>query len=204
MGILSTSQTNRIKLPAVIYPRYFSDSFCDSLIAEVKSQTLSVNNMAGEAGKLSTFATLTKATHPSTYARFWHLVCKANAQNFNYDITAPEDEAYVNKYSAASDKESVDGKEDDHRGWHVDGVLSDGDPRYLSRKLSLVVQLSDPATYKGGDLQFVSYHQPKPDSGYLDRGTVIVFPAFNWHRVTPVTQGIRYSVAFFTHGPEFR
>ena len=53
------------------------------------------------------------------------------------------------------------------------------------RKLTVVVQLSDPADYDGGELEVW------PDSTVRtaprDRGTAVIFPSFALHRVTPVT-----------------
>ena len=36
------------------------------------------------------------------------------------------------------------------------------------------------------------------------RGSVIVFPSFVWHRVKPVTKGVRYSVVAWYGGPPFK
>ena len=36
------------------------------------------------------------------------------------------------------------------------------------------------------------------------QGSVIVFPSFVWHRVTPVTKGTRYSLVLWTCGQPFR
>ena len=37
-----------------------------------------------------------------------------------------------------------------------------------------------------------------------DQGTVIVFDSRDWHRVTPVTKGTRYSLVCWTVGPNFK
>ena len=36
-----------------------------------------------------------------------------------------------------------------------------------------------------------------------DQGTIIVFDSYDWHRVTPVTKGVRYSIVCWTSGPNF-
>ena len=36
-----------------------------------------------------------------------------------------------------------------------------------------------------------------------EQGTVIVFDSRDWHRVTPVTKGVRYSLVCWTVGPRF-
>jgi PKHD-type hydroxylase len=73
------------------------------------------------------------------------------------------------------------------------------------RKLSLTVQLSDPSEYEGGDFhiwyggdegQFIT--MPK------EKGTVLIFPSFLMHRVTPVTKGTRKALVFWTGGEPYK
>jgi PKHD-type hydroxylase len=85
-----------------------------------------------------------------------------------------------------------DGKFD----WHVDC----GEPPTGSRKISLSVQLSDSDDYGEGRLEFA------PNGELRDAramGTAIAFPSFAWHRVTPVTTGVRRSLVAWAHGPTF-
>ena len=86
----------------------------------------------------------------------------------------------------------------DHFDWHMDfgvGMIS-------SRKLSLSVQLSDGHSYEGGDLQFMInnqvYNAPRT------KGTLIIFPSYLMHRVTPITAGVRMSIVGWASGPPYR
>jgi len=83
-----------------------------------------------------------------------------------------------------------------HFDWHSDLGRSETS----TRKMSLSVQLSDPATYEGGGLEFFGQ-----DKLILPRaiGTVIVFPSFLIHRVTPVMRGTRLSLVAWVHGAAF-
>ena len=87
---------------------------------------------------------------------------------------------------------------EDHFDWHLDfgpGAISE-------RKLSITVQLSDEDAYEGGDLEFmVNKEYVKAPR---EQGTVIVFPSFIMHRVTPVTKGTRESIVGWIAGPPFR
>lgn len=65
------------------------------------------------------------------------------------------------------------------------------------RKLSVVLMLSDPKDFEGGHFEF---DENKPVD--LKRGTLIVFPSFVRHRVTPVTKGTRYSAVCWVNGPK--
>ena len=44
----------------------------------------------------------------------------------------------------------------------------------------------------------------KTDTAPKERGTVIAFPSYQLHRVTPVTAGIRKSLVAWVLGPDFR
>lgn len=76
--------------------------------------------------------------------------------------------------------------------WHADL----GADVSAFRKLSLVVQLTPPSDYEGGELEFF----PNPVKAPRDRGTVIVFPSYMPHRVLPVTRGVRHSMASWIAG----
>lgn len=86
-------------------------------------------------------------------------------------------------------------KEGDHYDWHTDH----GDGEFSVRKLSIVVQLSDPSNYEGGNLQV---HGKKVEC--IDQGTVTFFPSFAAHKVHPVTKGTRYSLVAWLTGEPFR
>lgn len=70
------------------------------------------------------------------------------------------------------------------------------------RKLSFSLQLSDPNTYKGGDLVLKVGADPVTVS--KTRGTVIFFPSYILHEVTPVTNGIRRSLVGWVTGPRWK
>jgi PKHD-type hydroxylase len=88
---------------------------------------------------------------------------------------------------------------DDHYTWHLDrgGTISD-----TPRKLSLVLQLSDPSEYEGGDLEI--FAAPEPVKIEKQKGLVVAFPSFILHRVTPVTKGIRKTLVVWLAGPRFK
>ena len=76
-------------------------------------------------------------------------------------------------------------------------------PVMKHRKLSMTVQLSDSEDYEGGDFEFHSSYAPiAPDPVALrKKGTVLIFPSFFLHRVTPVTKGERKSLVAWADGP---
>ena len=118
------------------------------------------------------------------------LVARANRDSFNFDLTDFGESAQVARYGA---------ERQGHFDWHSDIGAGNWAAK---RKLTIVVQLSDPADYDGGTLEL------RPDSNVAQapraRGTATVFPSFVLHRVTPVTAGTRWSLTLWSHGPAFR
>jgi len=85
----------------------------------------------------------------------------------------------------------------DHYEKHCDRIFNKN-----CRKLSLVLQLSDPKDYEGGDL--LLYTQRDPIVMPKERGTICAFPSFTMHQVTPITKGTRYTLVAWVHGPSFK
>jgi len=82
------------------------------------------------------------------------------------------------------------------------------------RKLSVTCQLTDGSEYQGGELEF-DYRNYDPhmrdESRHLikaveilPKGSIIVFPSFVWHRIKPVTKGVRYSLVMWNLGLPFK
>lgn len=87
--------------------------------------------------------------------------------------------------------------------WHNDVNWDDG--RAVHRKLSMVIQLSDPSDYEGGDFEMQPLYLGSPPADeFKKQGSVLVFPSFVMHRVTPVTKGTRYSLVGWIEGPKWR
>lgn len=111
----------------------------------------------------------------------------ANERFFNFDIHTIQNLQYsvYNKGSFYSD--------------HVDTMYSS--PLGV-RKLSIVIMLSDPEEYEGGELLLKYGGEPvKPPH---DKGTVIFFPSYLLHQVTPVKKGIRKTLVSWVLGPNFK
>lgn len=83
-------------------------------------------------------------------------------------------------------------------GWHRDK----GETTQSPRKLSLVLQLSSPDEYDGGDLQLFLGNEPITLK--KEKGLVYAFPSYVMHQVTPVTKGVRRSLVVWLVGPRFR
>lgn len=83
--------------------------------------------------------------------------------------------------------------------WHMDNdVLGKNQPPV--RKISMTLLLSDPATFEGGELEFM--HKGK--TAKLKQGQAIFFASWLQHRVKSVTKGERKSLVMWFGGPSFK
>lgn len=87
---------------------------------------------------------------------------------------------------------------------HHDVFWMNDDPVY-HRKLSAIIQLSDPKDYEGGNFEIVdsSVGTRPPPEDVRSQGTIFYIPSFVTHRVTPVTSGIRYSLVAWFDGKKW-
>lgn len=117
----------------------------------------------------------------------------ANREFFGFDISFGVHELQFTEYHSINK-----GKYD----WHHDVFWENKRPH--DRKLSVVIQLNDPSTYSGGEFEFRAPHDSNELVQFRQQGSVLVFPSFFEHRVTPVTAGTRYSLVSWVDGPKFR
>ena len=85
--------------------------------------------------------------------------------------------------------------------WHTDC----GAKETSTRKLTAIVQLSDETKYEGGNLEFGITDKSGKNNYTAPRtqGSVIIFPSFLSHRVTPIISGKRYSLITWMNGDCF-
>lgn len=104
-----------------------------------------------------------------------------------------------------------------HYGWHADTkddvYPDDENNKNIAgkiRKLSMTLSLTDEKKYEGGKLQFDFRNSKNGKPVIVDcneiksQGSIVVFPSFVWHKVTPVTKGTRYSLVMWNLGYPFK
>lgn len=146
----------------------------------------------------------------------WHYVSKANRDNFRYDLDCIDGESL--QYTRYETGEFYN--------WHQDAdVHSFYQPNDTSsisntvstesandfinlncekvRKLSIVIQLSSPDDYEGGNLELIDGNNNRFVAPRL-RGSVILFDSRTRHRVTKVRSGVRKSIVGWAIGPRWR
>lgn len=122
-----------------------------------------------------------------------HYALEANySSKWNFDLRLVIEKVQIAKYDAkAADQEGQ------FYDQHLDLSQYLTTPP-LERKMSVVLFLSDPADFEGGDLIIMKQTIPKK------QGTIVVFPSFMPHQVTPVTKGVRYSAVCWVAGSTFK
>jgi len=121
------------------------------------------------------------------FRRVTDVVLNLNERFFKFDIFGLNEGFQFTNYIAPSGK----------YGKHVDRAMN-----MAVRKLSVSIQLTDPKKYKGGDLCL--YQGDKADIMDKEQGTLIVFPSYILHEVTPVTKGERNSLVSWVTGKQFK
>jgi len=154
---------------------------------EREDGTISSNNTVVESYRKSKICWLPKIVkHRWIYDKIMKYASIANQRMWNFQITGMAERIQISEYSS------------DYEGKY-DGHLDIGNGNSAMRKVSVVVQLSDPEEYEGGELTFNIGREPV--TAPKDKGTMILFPSYIHHKVSPVTKGFRRSLVIWITGP---
>jgi PKHD-type hydroxylase len=123
------------------------------------------------------------------FSKLADVVSSLNAKFFRFDLTGFGEPLQFTNY---------DSSEHGMYGWHIDAGKTGP-----NRKLSIVMQLSDPSEYEGGNLE-LKPHGEEVFKIKKQRGLIVAFPSWTLHQVTPVTQGNRQSLVAWITGPAFK
>jgi PKHD-type hydroxylase len=190
-----------------VFPRAVKIEVCDQIVADCKQNILKQASILSSDKKGRDDPDIRKTSvdfitdkNNKINELAWHFLREANKLQFHYELTF---------FQAIQFAEYKDGG---FYEWHQDA--SGIDPSNETRKLSLTLVLSNPDNFEGGELQFYNGGRPLEDIGNMtakqlitdikSQGTVIVFDSRDWHRVTPVTKGVRHSIVCWTLGPNFK
>lgn len=121
------------------------------------------------------------------YQRLAGVAMNLNEQFFKFDLYGFCEDMQFTEYKAPGEFYTE----------HMDKVYNG-----VSRKLSLVVQLTDPDEYEGCELKINTGGEPAIMK--KDQGTVFAFPSYIMHQVTPVTKGTRHTLVAWIGGKNFK
>ena len=193
-------------LPAILKYKYWyftkaiNPKTCQEIIkaASTKVQRPGTTYLPLKHGRKSTIAWITDPKIYNLLNPFIHRANKNAGWNFQWDWNEPSQFTVYNK--------------GDYYGWHIDTKPPKPSPNKnfnnKIRKLSLTLQLTDPSQYEGGNFQFKWLEddakiKTTTVNGARDLGTIIIFPSFLFHRVTPITKGTRQSLVNWSLGEVF-
>jgi PKHD-type hydroxylase len=124
------------------------------------------------------------------FERIGDIVSKLNSRFYRFDIDGFGEQIQLSNYNS---------NEAGTYDWHIDsGALGE-----KVRKMSVVVQLSEPGEYEGGELQIL-HTSDRPLTIEKKRGRLIMFPSYTIHKVTPVTAGSRQTLVAWLFGNPLR
>ena len=173
-----------------VWPAEISDKTIDRILKEAKAPTCVGQVGAGGYKPEVRRSKVSFLRVPWILDTIYNYVSHANTVAFNVNLYKLADIQYT-EYHA---------EQEGHYGWHSDCSWKRNDG--LDRKLSIVIQLSDPSEYEGGSFEFSEVKTPS-ENLFKPKGSVLVFPSYQYHRVTPVTKGVRKSLVAWFDGPKW-
>ena len=120
-----------------------------------------------------------------------HIARQLNGKFFGLDLWGFGEQFQYTTYKYVK-------KSKQHYDWHMDNGPNDNVPR----KLSMVLQLSNPSEYEGGNLELMTGNIPHVCK--KQKGLLYAFPSYIVHRVTPITNGTRRTLVVWISGPRFK
>ena len=174
----------------------FSPQQCQMIIDKgmsLKKETAAVGINKPGGGidpekRITTISWIPFKDMPEMYKDIQATMLKANGNHFGFDGMKLTEPGQFTHYLTGG-----------FYDWHMDNdVLGKHQPPV--RKISMTLLLSDPATFEGGELEFMS----KGKTAKLKQGQAIFFASWLQHRVKPVTQGERKSLVMWFGGPSFK
>lgn len=177
-----------------VIEKHFSSEEVDKIIDLEELQQFTQGKVGGNgAGSLNSDARNSDISwlFPSSqsqwvFDKIGFLMAQVNHDAFMYDIDGFESFQYT-KYNKGQ-----------HYDWHFDTQVE-----FLNweRKMSIVLVLSDPKEYSGGEFEIMNVgHPEKTFASKMNKGDVLFFASWMPHRVRPVTKGLRRSLVTWVMG----
>ena len=184
------------------FKQYFSKETCERILNDAKdipiqealvgtNQTTHLNTDSRRSKIRFIYAGDWRFNY--VFDELWKMALSANNDFFNLHLSR------LNFIQLAEYDASYQGEYKEHH----DVFWLNGDPFY-HRKLSCIIQLSDPNTYEGGDFEITDAETAPNVNDMRQQGTGIFFPSLIRHKAKPVTKGTRYSIAAWFDGPKWR
>jgi len=176
----------------IFYERFFSEQETKSIIdlsetVKKKKSGIHQKNVVSESRKSESCHILPSIDSEWLFRKLEDIILLANCDYFGFEISGFEGGLELISYK----------KTGDYFDWHPDRGF-----KAPIRKLSFVVQLSPEDSYSGCNLELMVSSTPEIMPKSI--GTVVIFPSFVMHRVSPLVAGLRQSLVGWITGPSFR
>lgn len=123
------------------------------------------------------------------YEKLTNCICEVNEVHYKYDLEKLENLQFTRYFGTSN-------------GFYSPHLDTRGNYNPSNRKLSMVLQLSDPSEYEGGELRL--HLGSEPTIVKKQKGLITFFPSYVLHECTPITRGQRYVIVGWIHGPPFK
>ena len=187
------------------FPKAIPDTVCDDIVRYAKTIEPSTAGTGNKKIDLKNVrdSNVVWLNDKWIYNEIWPFIDEANKKaGWNFQWESSEDCQFT-IYN-----------QQQHYDWHCDSWRQSYDtPGKFNhgkiRKLSVTLLLSDPKSYEGGELEF-DFKNAREQGNFKtcneisEKGSLVVFPSFVWHRVKPVTKGTRYSLVIWNLGNPFK
>ena len=181
------------KVDEVNFYAYWNNAFskeeCQTIINIAKNKGLIKGTTRGESdvrdSKISWLFPIDNMEW--AFRKITDITLSLNERFFKFDLFGLNEGLQFTNYVAPSGK----------YGKHIDRGIN-----IPVRKLSISIQLNDPKEYEGGELYL--YDNDKGELMDKTQGTLILFPSYVLHEVTPVTKGERNSLVTWVTGNQFK
>lgn len=180
---------------------FLPDSFIDQVVKRgLNSQETEATLFGGKINKEMRDTRITWLDDTWIYDWILPYVYEQNEKwDWNFSLNYAEDIQFT-KY-----------KENQFYNWHQDIEHKSDSSANDQRKISVVIPLSNSDEYEGGDLEFcdplaspMKKENIIKDDSFRNKGNIIIFPSFVYHRVTKVTKGQRLSMVIWIRGEKWK
>lgn len=179
--------------PAIVVPNFLTKKECAKFIQLGKTSVRKKEEFGADDGRYSYYSVVTPCQDVPTYLKIQRKLHELNSKVFKFDLHKEIGEASFLEYTKGG-----------FTGWHHDGTIGE---EYPDRKLTAVIMLTEQGVdYEGGNFNLPHYTQldAKQRADMSKVGTLILFPSFEFHEVSKVKKGLRYTLAYFMKGPRFK
>jgi PKHD-type hydroxylase len=174
---------------------YISDFISCSILQDINKILDSTNNQS-KLKDIPANVNKTSSVRFYKYEILWdllkdfrHEVLNINNKYFGFKIFKPSKNTYLNINTYEKGQEY---------NWHIDATYEQAS----DIKLTVLLNISN-IEYSGGN--FVIFQSGEHKIEQFDKpGTILVFPSYIPHKVTPVLSGTRQTLTWFLEGPNWK